>query len=165
MGNLIHFGRRGVPVRTMESPLLALREEVDRLFDSFWGGWPMGPLHHMESSVRGFTPRVDMVEKGTELLVSAELPGMEEKDLDITLTGDTLTIRGEKKAEETMREEGGYTHTERFYGSFQRTIPLPCEVQVENAVATFKTGVLTVTLPKAEAARVPVHKVEIKKAA
>ncbi|MDH5527517.1 MAG: Hsp20/alpha crystallin family protein [Nitrospirota bacterium] len=164
MGNLIRFGRREVPVHTIESPFMALQQEVNRLFDSFWGDLPADPFRLLESPIRGFSPRVDVTETEKDLHVSAELPGMTEKDVELTLTGDALTIKGEKK-EEKKEEKEGYTHCERYYGSFHRIIPLPVEVMQDKVSATFKDGILTIALPKAEAAKTPVRKIEVKKAA
>ncbi|GIK40693.1 MAG: hypothetical protein BroJett011_45260 [Chloroflexota bacterium] len=94
-----------------------------------------------------FSPRVDVTENEKEVRITAELPGLEEKDIDVSLSNDVLTISGEKKAE---REDKGdnYYRMERSYGSFHRSIPLPTEVDTDHCDATFKNGVLQITLPK-----------------
>ena len=108
-----------------------------------------------------FSPNIDVKENDKEIVVSAELPGIEEKDIDLTISHNTLTIRGEKQSE-TKNEEKGYQHIERSYGSFSRSIALPCEVHDDKANAVYKNGVLKITLPKTETARKEKHKIEIK---
>lgn len=97
----------------------------------------------------GWTPAVDVSEADGKLVVKAELPGMSKDDVDIALTDNVLTIRGEKKQEE-KREEGEMHVWERSYGSFMRSFTLPCRVSEDQVTAEFKDGVLTVTLPKVE---------------
>uniref|UniRef100_A0A7C4L384 Hsp20/alpha crystallin family protein n=1 Tax=Bellilinea caldifistulae TaxID=360411 RepID=A0A7C4L384_9CHLR len=94
-----------------------------------------------------FTPRVDVKETDKKVIVTAELPGLDEKDIEISISGDALILRGEKRQEEEEKGED-YYRMERRYGSFQRVIPLPCEVQVDKAEASYRKGVLTVELPK-----------------
>jgi len=101
----------------------------------------------------GFAPRVDVVEREDEYLVTAELPGLEEKDFQLEVHGNTLTLAGEKRAEQAG-ERRGWRWSERAYGSFRRSIQLPLDVAPDRASATFKNGVLAITLPKAEHARV-----------
>jgi HSP20 family protein len=101
----------------------------------------------------GFAPRLEVVERENEYLVTAELPGLEEKDFQIEVHGNVLTVRGEKRGEQSGEEQGRH-FSERVYGAFRRGIELPVEVSSEKASASFKNGVLTVTLPKAEAAKV-----------
>jgi len=93
------------------------------------------------------TPHVDISDKGKELKVSVELPGMDKDDVEVNLDDNALTIRGEKKSEETEEKEGYYM-SERSYGAFQRIIPLPVEVDPEKVKAKFKKGVLNIVLPK-----------------
>jgi HSP20 family protein len=94
-----------------------------------------------------FNPHVDVTENDQEIKVVAELPGLTEKDVEVSLANDMLTISGEKKAEKEDKGEN-YYRLERSYGSFQRTIPLPTEVEADKVDATFKNGVLQITLPK-----------------
>ena len=106
-------------------------------------------------------PRLDFVENEKEFLVTAELPGVDQKNVDVTLVGDLLVIKGDKKAE--IFEKGRTFHrSERTWGCFQRTVQLPCELDRKNIKAAFKQGVLEVTLPKAESAQRPVSKIEVK---
>lgn len=108
-----------------------------------------------------FTPHVDVSENDKEIRISAELPGMNEKDIDITLNHDSLTIKGEKKEE---KEDKGkdYYRMERSYGSFFRTIPLHVEVESDKAAASYKKGVLTVKIPKSPKAIEEKKKISVK---
>jgi HSP20 family protein len=92
-------------------------------------------------------PSVDLTETDDEVRVSAEIPGVDEKDIDLSIRGDVLVVRGEKK-QETEEKNGGRHYIERSYGAFQRDIPLPCEVDAEKTKAEYARGVLRITLPK-----------------
>jgi HSP20 family protein len=131
---------------------------MDSLFDNFFRGFDLEPL---ESRFGTFAPHIDISESDKDITVSAELPGMDEKNIEVSLSDDMLTIKGEKKEE---KEDKGkdYYRKERSYGSFSRTIPLRVEVQADKVDATFKKGVLTVTLPKSEKALKAAKKVAIK---
>jgi HSP20 family protein len=161
MRDLVRWGRRDVPVRReAEGPFFALQDEMNRLFDRFWHGVP-APFEGAEWPTAGFNPRVDVTETDSDVRVTAELPGMEQKDIEVTISRDTLTLRGEKKEESETKKEG-YFHAERYFGSFQRTIPLPREVVTDKAGATFKNGVLTVVLPKTEEVKTETRKIEVR---
>lgn len=140
-------GKGAVEVRREEHPLAALRRDMDGLLERFFGGfempkWPDFP----------FSPKIDVTETDSTVKVTAELPGIDEKQLDVSLAGDTVTIRGEKKEEKETKEKQFY-RMERSYGSFQRTIALPAEIDPDKAKAAFKKGVLTLDLPKSGKAR------------
>ncbi len=143
--NLVPWKRgKTVPVK---AGVQTLHDEMNQLFDEFFSGFglaPWAPFAEMESY---FSPRVDVIETDKEVKVSAELPGLSEKDVEVSLSHDVLTIKGEKKSEEEHKEHNSY-RLERVYGSFQRSIPLPCEVDEDKVEAVFKNGVLTITLPK-----------------
>jgi HSP20 family protein len=112
-----------------------------------------------------FWPRVDVSETDKEMRVTAELPGVDQKDVEVTLSGDQLTIKGEKKAEtEEKKEEKGraFHRVERSYGSFQRSMRIPYEVDPEKVEAAFKDGILTLTLPKPPEVQKKTKKIEIK---
>jgi HSP20 family protein len=141
-------GEKQVPVRREGEPsILSFQQEMNRLFDEFSRGWGLAPFREFSEQWDAFSPRVDVVEGDKEITVSAELPGMDEKGIDLSLSHGVLTISGEKQEE---KEDKGrnYYRMERSYGSFQRSIPLPSEVVEDKAKATFKKGVLTITLPK-----------------
>jgi HSP20 family protein len=157
--NLVPFGKKGISERREEeNPFALLRREMDSLFDNFFRGFDMEPF---ESRFGAFSPKVDVTENDKEIKVSAELPGMDEKDIDISLNRDTLTIRGEKKEEKEQKGKD-YYRMERSYGSFNRTIQLPIEVETDKIEAQLKRGVLTVTLPKSARAVEETKKVPVK---
>ncbi len=108
-----------------------------------------------------FAPSIDVKDKDKKIEITAELPGMDEKDIDLSLTKDALVLKGEKK-EEREEKEDGYWHTERRYGSFQRVIPLPDAIDTEKAEATFKKGVLQISIPKTAEAATAGKKIDIK---
>ncbi|MDG4854625.1 MULTISPECIES: Hsp20/alpha crystallin family protein [unclassified Mesorhizobium] len=145
--------------REEDNPVFSLQRDVNRIFEDFWRRFdqPFGALGRRE--VGG--PRTDIAETDSTLEVSVELPGIDRQDIDVSLTDNTLTIKGEKKSE---REESkkGYHLSERSYGSFYRSIPLPYVVDTDKANAEFKNGVLTVTLPKTQEALSRVKKIEVK---
>lgn len=137
------------PVRRAEDhPFFALHREMNRMFDDFFHSFDLTPFGEGRSFAT-FSPSVDIREDEKEVSVKAELPGLDEKDIEVTLASDSLTIRGEKRDE---KEEKGkeYWHRETSYGSFRRVIPLPEGLDTEKADARFKKGVLTVTLPRLE---------------
>lgn len=152
--------RRGTPARREEQqPMDVWRQEMDRWFDRWFGGFGLAPF---EGQWEGFMPRVDVTETDNEIQVSAELPGIDPQHVDVSVSHDVLTISGEKR-EEREEKEKNYYRTERSYGSFRRSVQLPMEVDTNRADATFKNGLLTVTIPKTEQARER-KKVEVKTA-
>jgi HSP20 family protein len=128
------------------SPLVSLRTEMDRLFDSFLRE-PFGAIDWPRWGDGSFSPAVDVSEDDKELSVRAELPGIDPKDLDVSVVGNQLTLSGEKRESTETREKGVY-HSETRYGSFRRTIPLPEGVDTEHVDAQYANGVLTLRLPK-----------------
>lgn len=159
ISNLIPFGKKSVPVkREEENPFALLRREMDSLFDNFFRGFDMEPF---EGRLGAFSPRIDVTENDKEIKISAELPGMDEKDIDVSLQNDLLTIRGEKKEEKEEKKKDYYS-MERSYGSFCRTIPLPIEVETDKIDAKFKKGVLSITLPKTAKALAETKKIAVK---
>jgi len=145
--------------REEENPFLSLRHEMDRLMDRFARGF--GTTEPMEREEPwNFIPTVNVSENDKEIHVSAELPGLDEKDIDVSLSGDHLIIRGEKKAEREEKDEQFY-RKESSYGAFHRSIPLPAEVEEDKIEATFKKGVLKIVLPKSPEARKARKKIAI----
>jgi len=118
-------------------------EEWERRFDDLLAR----PLWRMPFEERGWMPAVDVFEKNDRFIVKAELPGMKEGDIDVSIVGDTLSIKGEKKTETEVKNED-YYRCERSYGSFYRSIPIPSNVDANKIEAGFEDGVLEVTLPK-----------------
>ncbi|MCK6628821.1 MAG: Hsp20/alpha crystallin family protein [Anaerolineae bacterium] len=153
---------KNVLVRRQEDPFTAFRYEMDRLFDDFFGrGFGLTPFEGAIDRFGAFNPQVDVIENDKEVKITAELPGLSERDVEVSLSNDVLTISGEKKHEKEDKGEN-YYRMERSYGSFQRSIPLPVEVQSDKVDATFKNGVLTVTLPKSPQATQNRKKIAIK---
>ena len=150
-----NWGKRQVPVRREQSqPLQSLQNDINRAFDSFWRGFDL-PWPSTSSAWSISMPSVDVSESDKEIEVTAELPGIDEKDIDISLAEGVLTIRGEKKSEVEKKEKDYYLQ-ERTFGSIERVVPLPDTIDLDSANATFKNGVLTVKLAKKpEAAAAP----------
>lgn len=140
-----------------EKALTTFRREMDRLFDRFFEGWPFRPW----AEGREWAPSVDVSETAKQVMVKAEVPGMDPKDIDIAITGDVLTIRGERKQEEEKKDEN-FHRIERSYGAFSRSVRLPAEVDANKVDATYKNGVLKIALPKTKQATV--KKIEVKAA-
>lgn len=133
-------------------------KEMNRLFEDFLKGFALEPFGKRTGAA--FEPKVNVSEREKEIVVSAELPGMDDKDIDVSLRKNELTIQGEKKEEKEEKES--YHRMERSYGSFKKTLPLPCEVEDDKVEAQFKNGVLTITLPKAAEAIKGTKKINVK---
>jgi HSP20 family protein len=162
--NILPLRRRGnsLPTRREnDSPVMAIQNEMNRMFDQFFSDpFAMLSVPTLRSAAE-FMPRIDVSETDVAMQVIAELPGMDEKDIQLTIENDALIISGEKKND--LEEKGKNFHrVERSYGSFQRVIPLVSEVQEDKVEASFKNGVLKITLPKTIAAAKQTHKIEIK---
>ncbi len=167
-------GNRGRLVEGSWEPLTNLREEIDKLFDEIAPGWTHNPLKQSRQSVaepsRGAVvgwgtgvPAVDVVDKQKEVLVRAELPGLDQKDIDVRLSDDMLTIRGEKtNAHEEDETDGSYYVSERRYGTFERIVRVPQGIDADKVEASFSKGVLTVTLPKTPEAQGRSKKIDVK---
>lgn len=146
------------PGTVSDSSITEFKKEVDALFNNFFGGvWTPSSI----GAAKGFIPAFDVKENEEEVLVSAELPGVRASDIEVNLTGDTLLIKGEKKEEKEEKTENRHT-IERSYGSFTRSVKLPCEVLQDQIEANFKNGVLQLKLPKAQHEKKTVHKIEVK---
>lgn len=151
-------GKKGLQA-DRDNPFAVLQREMDGLFDSFTRGFfEMEPF---ENRMTSFAPRIDISETEKEITVTAELPGMDEKDVELSVSRESLTIKGEKKEE---KEEKGkaYYRMERSFGSFTRTIPLPAEADIDKVEASYKKGVLRVSVPKTEKALRETKKIAVK---
>lgn len=129
-----------------------LQSEVNRLFEGFNGGQPEGRGASTAAgalSTRQWSPAVDVAENENEIVLHAELPGLKQEDIDIELTGDTLTLRGERKFE-SEEHRNDFVRIERSYGRFQRSFTLGIPIDAEKVTATYRDGVLEVHLPKSE---------------
>ncbi|MCM2318254.1 MAG: Hsp20/alpha crystallin family protein [Pseudomonas sp.] len=157
------------PTPTALRPLESLRRQVDRLFEDFDRGWHLPfsrssfdiePFWRRELSFAGM-PAVDIIEKDDAFEITAELPGMDEKNIQIKLSNGALTIKGEK-TDEREEKKKDYHLSERHYGSFQRTFGVPAGVDPEKIEAHFSKGVLTLTLPKKPEAKQAEKTIDIK---
>jgi HSP20 family protein len=140
------------PFRELEK----MRREMDRLWDSFFEERP----RRRGEEIGEWLPSLDVSETKGDLVVKAEIPGIDPKDIDISLTNDLLTIKGEKKQEKEEKEEN-YHLIERSYGSFTRSIRLPKEVQSDKINASYKNGLLKITFPKSEEAKKKEIKIKV----
>jgi len=160
---LIPFSRRRAPARRGgRDSFLDFREEMDRLFDDFWGDFSAPARTFAGETGFAAWPSIDVVETGGEVIVTADLPGLSEDDIDIELRDGALVIRGEKSLEDD-REETTRRVSERFYGRFERRIPLAGEVDPETVSADFSNGELTIRVPAPETARGKARKIRIGK--
>jgi HSP20 family protein len=125
--------------------MVSLRQAMDRLFEDSW----VSPLSWRGVTGEPISPALDVHETTDEIVVTASLPGLKAEDVEITMTGQTLTVRGEFKADETV-DRDQYLYRERRYGTFNRTLQLPVRVEGDRAEATFTDGILTLRIPKAE---------------
>ncbi len=137
------LGRRGTDLTN----ITAVQRQMNRMFDDFFGGFDFLPSKIMEESLSRFAPHIDVKETPKEIKVIAELPGMDEKDISLSLEDDFLLIKGERQ-EEKKEDNEEYFYREMSYGSFRRMIPLAAKVDADKVEAKFKKGVLKVTLPK-----------------
>ncbi len=151
----------------------SFRTEMDRLFDRFAGGWGMPSLRRMFDTDPAFryegtlsvpSPAVDVTEDDTGYKVTAELPGMSEKEIEVVVSDGMLTLKGEKRAGKEQKDKNFYV-SERSYGSFQRSFTLPDGVDRDKVAADFAKGVLTISMPKTAKAKEAEKKIEVKAAA
>ncbi|HZD42173.1 MAG TPA: Hsp20/alpha crystallin family protein [Terriglobales bacterium] len=156
-------GKSVVPWRPM-TDLTRWEREMERMMDEFFDRrmrpwWPerwLGKEPMMEIAV----PAIDLYEEKDDVVIKAELPGMEKDDIQVNLADHSLTIKGEKKKEEEVKEKN-YYRSERAYGSFIRTVDLPTDIHADKVKASFKNGVLEVRLPKTEEAKKREIKVKV----
>lgn len=144
-------------------PFRALRTQMDQLFSDFMGGFERAGL-----PAGIMSPRIDVSETAKELTVKADLPGVEEKDIEVTVSGDQLTIKAERKSEAEKKGEDKdrvFHRVERAYGSMQRTMTVPFDIDPKTVTASFKDGVLTLSLPKPPEVQQQAKKIEIKRSA
>ncbi len=148
------------PGKTGAMPSISdLQREVDRVFDDFWRGFG-APSMFTGNGAMAFDVRVDTTEDDKAYHVTAELPGMTEKDVEVTFADNMLTISGEKKEEKEFKEENVHRRERRF-GSFRRSFTLPEGVEEAKIAATFKDGVMTINLPKSKTAQKKAKKITV----
>jgi HSP20 family protein len=134
--------------------LADIQGEVNRLFDTFTGRGVAGP------TARTWAPAVDMWETKDDLVLSVELPGVREKEVSVSITGDLLSVKGQRRWEHEAKDEN-VLHVERMYGAFERLVQLPFAVQSDKVRATYRDGLLEITLPKAEEVKPKEIKIDI----
>ena len=154
---------------TSSPPLMSLRAEIDRMFDRFmnhdslpglfdWDNFAKLPTRSLSA---GLTLRSDFSESDDGYELTVEMPGLTDKDVDVSVSDDTVTVKGEKK-QQSEKKEDDYHMMERSYGSFRRSFTLPHGVNADSISAKVKDGILTVTLPKTAEAKKKARKIEIK---
>lgn len=157
MTNITPWTRRLVPTTRATSPFA----EMERLMDDVFGFSPIASTQNMMRAVDSFAPRIDVAETEKAYTVHADLPGISEKDLEVTLKDNLLTLKGERK-QESEEKHGTYTRIERSYGSSERQIGLSKDIDQSKIDATFKNGVLTLTLPKLAEPEQSAKKINVK---
>ncbi len=143
---------------TLWRPLQEIRKEMDRIWQDFFGkGWLTERFEGLE-----WIPAIDVSETDDAVIVKVDVPGVNPEDMEISLSDNVLMIKGEKKKEEEEKKENFY-RMERYYGSFMRSIQLPCEVEEDKISATYKNGVLKIVLPKKPEEKKKVIKINVEK--
>ena len=154
-------GSRGLTPFGRDPFFTSFRREMDRLFDDFFTPTAAEPRSFAARVSRGGFPNIDVEETKTGYKVTAELPGLEQKDVEISLRDNALLISGEKRDEHT-EAQGSRTWAERSFGRFERVIPLDAEIEAEKVEAKFKNGVLTIELPRSAKAQDKTRRIEVK---
>ncbi|NLX18704.1 MAG: Hsp20/alpha crystallin family protein [Desulfobulbus sp.] len=146
-----HAAKSGYFPERYYDPTLSIHRDIDRLFDQFFHGFgvPAFGRHREWPGIDSgmLKPKIDLAASDDEYLLTVEIPGVDEKDVSIDITGNTMTVRGEKRQEKEEKEKD-YYRIERSYGSFQRVLSLPEDVDQDAIKAGFKNGILSVTMPR-----------------
>ena len=153
--------RRGGALRQGSDPMRGLQSELNRVFEDFFRGLDMPGLASSDLSVARM-PDIDVQDTGNAIEIRAELPGMSEDDVELSLSDGALVIRGDK-VQERKKEDQGYVLRERAFGHIERAVPLPEGVDPDRAEASFRNGVLTVTIPKTEQARASMKRIDVRR--
>jgi HSP20 family protein len=162
-GGLRRWEREGRPSDNFRREMESLHREMDRLFEGLWSE-SFGASLLPEVWARGeIVPQLDVSEDDKSFAVRVDLPGLDEKDVEVTLSDRVLTVRGEKKEEKEAKEKD-YYRRERAYGTFRRSIEIPAAVDATKIEASFTKGVLTIRLPKTKEAQEKVKQIEVKAA-
>lgn len=148
----------GTSQNAPDNTVVEFKKEIDDLFSKFFGSEGWFPTTYFN---RGFSPALDISETDEDIVVKVELPGVDPKEIEVSVSGTTLTVKGEKKEEHEENTESMH-RIERSYGSFLRSITLPSEVNEEKTEATFKDGVLNLKLPKAQPTKKSSIKIDVK---
>ena len=153
-------GRSQAPAPRQDffDPFVSFRREMDRIFEQFFAGSAPDPA---QGGWHGVTRAIAIDENDTELVVTAELPGVSEKEIEVSLAGDVLTITGKKRSQREERYANS-SYVERRFGSFSRSLRLPFEVKEQTVDAQFKAGVLTIRLPKPAELQKPARRIDVR---
>lgn len=142
-------------------PMVQIHRDIDHLFDRFFRGWGLGSADFpVFAGGDLLKPKVDLAATEKEYLLTVEIPGVDEKDISVHISGNTMTIKGEKKQEKEETDKN-YYRIERSYGSFQRVLSLPEDVDQDTIKAAFKNGVLSITMPRKAVPQGDVKQVEV----
>lgn len=152
------WNKKNLPSRQQENPFFNLQREMNSVFDNFFKGFDVAPWGELEKS---FNPTVDVTETEEAYTIKAELAGLDEKDIELSIDENCVTLKGEKKQEKEEKKKNYYLK-ESSHGSFYRSFPIPSDVDSEKIVADFKKGVLNITLPKTEKSKKAMKKIQIK---
>lgn len=152
-----------MPVRRGQAmgPYRAMRDMMNSMMEDFFSEWPLMRVRPFEWRMQEFSPSIDVIDEEREIRVQAEVPGMNPEDLDVTITRDAVIVKGEKKSERE-EERQGLCYSERTFGSFERVIPLPADVQTDKIEARFRNGVLDIVMPKSEQSLKESRKIQIR---
>ena len=163
MRSLIPWREKSVPAESEDfaDPFVSLRRNIDRMFDDFFDG--ALACRPGFARLNDFGPSIDVEDTDKEIVVTAELPGLDRKDFEVTLSGDILTIKGEKKSASESRN-GGSHYVERRFGSFARSVRLPFAASEEQVDAKYEKGILSIRLAKPADAQNEVKRIEVKSA-
>lgn len=162
-GGLRRWESEERPLESFRREVEALHREMDRLFEGMWREGSSASLLPEYWSQRELVPQLDVTEDDKAYHVKVELPGMDQKDVDVTMSDRMLTIRGEKKEEKESKEKE-YYRRERAYGTFRRSIEIPAAVDATKIEASFGKGILTIELPKTKEAQQKIKHIEVKAA-
>ena len=141
--NALQTKKKTAPV----TPFSSLQRALNGVFEDFEHKFGLAPSPFRGEWQGLYSPELDVVEEDKRIVVKAEIPGVGEEDIEVTVQNGNLSLRGEKRSDQE-EERNGYYRRERHFGSFSRTIPLPCEIEKDKVTAKFKAGVLTIDLPK-----------------
>jgi HSP20 family protein len=153
--------QRAHPAASSLRPVWQLSNDFDQLFDDVFRGSFFAPTVRAAARLGDFTPRMDVTESDEAYRVQADLPGVAEKDIQVSLQDGVLTIQGKLESEKVDEERTGFRHVERASGSFHRAIELPEQIDAEGVKASYQNGVLTVTVPKKAAPQPQVRSIPI----
>ena len=154
--------KRGPPARREGAdPVGSLQSDINRAFELFWRGVDLPPAGAWSLAAGSTLPKVDVSETDKAVEIKAELPGLEPDDIEVSIADGAVAIRGQKKAEREAKEKD-YVLRERSVGIIERTVPLPDGLDTDAAEASFKNGVLTLTIPKTPEAQAAVRRIPVK---